>query len=448
MGAMATEVAPPAVPPGAAQPTLARTLNFWEVTAGGVGIIVGAGIYVLVGAATEQAGAAVWMAFVLAAVLSALTGLSYCELASMFPTAGAEFDYTRRAAPEWVAFVVGWTMIAGLVVGAATVALGFGRYLAHFTGTAPWVGAYTILTLNTVIALIGVKTSARVTFLLSTVQVGGLLFIVFIGAPHVGEVDLMASKGTAGVLSAAALVFFAFIGFDEVITLAEETRNPERTVPRALLTALAISTALYILVAIVAVSVLGADVLGASERPLADVIDHAVGGPSVGFVAIIAMVATTNTSLLMLTASSRLTFGMARSGVLPRFLARVRGRTQVPAAAVLVAAAVAAGFVLFRDLTLIAGVTDFAVYVVFLAVNATVVVLRWKRPELARPFRIPGSIGRVPMVPVLGFAATVLMMTQLDGRPALLGIGLLALGVLFAFVFARSREPAETAALE
>lgn len=441
MGPMHPQSAPAAPPvaplpePGGAQ--LARSLNFWEVTAGGVGIIIGAGIYVLVGAATEQAGAGVWMSFALAAALSALTGLSYCELASMFPTAGAEYDYTRRAFPQWVAFVVGWTMIAGLVVGAATVALGFGRYAAHFTGTAPWVGAYFVLALNTVIALVGIKTSARVTFLLSTIQVGGLLLIVIIGAPHVGEVDLMASKGASGILGAAALVFFAFIGFDEVITLAEETRNPEKTVPRALLTALAISTVLYMLVAVVAVSVLGADALGASERPLSDVIEHAVGGPSVGFVAIIAMVATTNTSLLMLTASSRLTFGMARGGALPDALAVVRGRTQVPATAVLVAAAVAAAFVLIRDLTLIAGVTDFAVYVVFLAVNATVIVLRWRQPAAQRPFRIRGAVGRVPIVPVLGLAATALMMTQLDVRPTLLGLGLLALGLAFALVLRR-----------
>jgi APA family basic amino acid/polyamine antiporter len=420
-----------------AAPTLQRTLSFWEVTAGGVGIIIGAGIYVLVGAATEEAGAAVWMSFALAALLSALTGLSYAELASMFPTAGAEYDYTRRAVPGWVAFIVGWTMIAGLVVGAATVALGFGRYAAHFTGTAPWVGAYAVLMLNTAIALTGIKASAKVTFLLSLVQVGGLLLIIAVGADHVGNVDLMEAKSTAGVLGAAALVFFAFIGFDEVITLAEETRDPERIVPRALLTALGISTVLYMLVAVVAVSVLGADTLGASERPLADVMGHAVGGSAVGFVSAIAMVATMNTSLLMLTASSRLTFGMARNGALPARLAAVREETRVPAMAIIAAAAGAGAFVLFRDLALVAGVTDFAVYVVFLAVNATVVILRVRRPELPRPFRIGGTVAGVPIVPVLGFAATVLMMTQLEARPALLGLALLALGLVMAFVFGR-----------
>ncbi|MFN8557367.1 MAG: APC family permease [Dehalococcoidia bacterium] len=266
--------APPSPAPPSPGPGLRRALGFWEVTAGGVGIIIGAGIYVLVGAATERAGAAVWVAFVLAAVLSALTGLSYAELASMFPSAGAEYEYTRRAFPHWLAFTVGWVMVAGLVVAAAAVSLGFGRYLDHFLPLDSRIGALGLLALVAGIAVVGIKQSVRVTVALSVVQVGGLVAIILIGAPHVGEVDLLESTGPVGILGAAALVFFAFIGFDEVITRAEETHDPTRTVPRALLTALAISTVLYVAVAVAAVSVLGAAALGASSRPLADVMAH------------------------------------------------------------------------------------------------------------------------------------------------------------------------------
>jgi APA family basic amino acid/polyamine antiporter len=132
-----------------------------EVTAGGVGIIIGAGIYVLLGAATAHAGPLVWAAFLMAAVLSALTGLSYAELSSMFPSAAGEYEYTRRALPEWVAFIVGWTMITGLVVAAATVSIGFARYVGFFIDIDPRAAAVGLLVTVCLVATIGVKQSAR-----------------------------------------------------------------------------------------------------------------------------------------------------------------------------------------------------------------------------------------------------------------------------------------------
>jgi basic amino acid/polyamine antiporter, APA family len=203
-------------------PGLHRTLGLGEVTAGGVGIIIGAGIYVLIGAATAHAGEMVWLAFFLAAVLSALTGLSYAELASMYPSAAAEYEYTRQALPEWIAFVVGWVMVAGLVVAAATVSLGFARYAGYFFDIGIRPAALALLAGLAVLATIGIKQSVRVTVVLSAVQVGGLVIVIVIGAPHVGDVRLLTGPGVGGVLSGAALVFFAFIGFDEVITLAED----------------------------------------------------------------------------------------------------------------------------------------------------------------------------------------------------------------------------------
>src|SRR6185436_4807251 len=191
---------------------LRRVLGLVEVTAGGVGIIIGAGIYVLLGAATAHAGPLVWVAFLIAAGLSALTGLSYAELSSMFPSAAGEYEYTRQAWPEWVAFVVGWTMIMGLLVAAATVSLGFGRYAGHFVDVDSRAAALALLLAVSVIATLGIKQSARLTLILSAVQVGGLVLVVAIGAPHVGDVELFSGPGAAGVLGAAALVFFAFIG--------------------------------------------------------------------------------------------------------------------------------------------------------------------------------------------------------------------------------------------
>ena len=411
---------------------LRRVLGLAEVTAGGVGIIIGAGIYVLLGAATAHAGALVWVAFLVAAGLSALTGLSYAELSSMFPSAAGEYEYTRHAMPEWVAAVVGWTMIMGLVVAAATVSIGFGRYVGHFVELDGRLAALGLLAGVTLVAALGIKHSARLTLGLSLVQVGGLVVVVAIGLPHVGDVDLLDGAGTAGVLGAAALVFFAFIGFDEVITLAEETRDPTRTVPRALLLALGVSTILYIAVAIAAVSVLGAAALAASPRPLADVMAHVLGDRGATVVAAIAVLTTTNTTLLALTAASRMLYGMARAGAMPRVLATVHPRRGTPIAALVTGVVVAAGFAVLGDFTLIAAVTDFAVYVVFLAVNASVILLRRTRPDLARPFAVPGAIAGVPVIPVVGLASVALMMTQLAPSAIALGTAMCATGVIAA----------------
>ena len=417
---------------GPAATELRRVLGLAEVTAGGVGIIIGAGIYVLLGAATAHAGALVWVAFLVAAGLSALTGLSYAELSSMFPSAAGEYEYTRHAMPEWVAAVVGWTMIMGLVVAAATVSIGFGRYVGHFVELDGRLAALGLLAGVTLVAALGIKHSARLTLGLSLVQVGGLVVVVAIGLPHVGDVDLLDGAGTAGVLGAAALVFFAFIGFDEVITLAEETRDPTRTVPRALLLALGVSTILYIAVAIAAVSVLGAAALAASPRPLADVMAHVLGERGATVVAAIAVLTTTNTTLLALTAASRMLYGMARAGAMPRVLATVHPRRGTPIAALVTGVVVAAGFAVLGDFTLIAAVTDFAVYVVFLAVNASVILLRRTRPDLARPFAVPGAIAGVPVIPVVGLASVALMMTQLAPSAIALGTAMCATGVIAA----------------
>jgi len=257
--------------------SLRRELGLVQVTASGVGIIIGAGIYALLGAATAEAGASVWASFAIAGFLSALTALSYCELASMFPAAGAEFDYARRVAPAWVAFLVGWVMITGLIVGAGAVSLGFARYLRYFVDVPEQLAAVGLVLVVTAIGLGGIRQSAALTLMFSIVQVGGLVFVAAIGIPHIGDHSLVEGISVGHVVGGAALVFFAFIGFDEVITLSDETRDPVRTVPRSLLLALGISTILYMAVAVAGVSVLGAHELATADQPLAAVMGTALG---------------------------------------------------------------------------------------------------------------------------------------------------------------------------
>jgi APA family basic amino acid/polyamine antiporter len=409
---------------------LRRVLGPLEVTASGVGIIIGAGIYVLLGAATAEAGNAVWLSFLIAALLCGLTGLSYAELASMFPRAGAEYDYTRRVFPARWAFLVGWTMTVGLMVAAAAIAVGFAHYLQYFVDVPLVAAAVALLGFDAAVALSGIGRSARLTLALSALQVAGLIFVIVIGASHVGDRSIVSDASASGVLGGAALVFFAFIGFDEVITLAEETRNPTRVIPRALFAALGISALLYMAVAITAVSVIGAGALADSNRPLADVMAHVLGGNAEGAVAAIALLTTTNTSLLALTAASRLTYGMADAGALPARVRRVSRRTGAPTAGILVAAVGAVAFALIGNLTFVASVSDFAVFAVFLAVNAAVIILRRTAPDARRPFRIPGSIRGIPVIPIAGSIAALAMVPQLEAGSLWLGAALLAAGLL------------------
>lgn len=415
---------------------LRRELGLVQVTASGIGIIIGAGIYVLLGAATQEAGASVWIAFAVAGVLSALTALSYCELASMYPAAGAEFDYTRRVAPPWVAFLVGWVMIVGLIVAGGAVSLGFARYLRYFIDVPEELAALALLAAVTAVALRGIRQSAALTLMLSLIQIGGLVFVAAIGVPRLGDHSLVDGASVSGVVSAAALVFFAFIGFDEVITLSDETRNPVKTVPRALLLALGISTALYMAVAVSGVSVLGADALAAAEQPLAEVMGTALGERSAAIVALIALAATTNTTLLLVTASSRLAFGMTERNALPAVIGRVSTRG-VPWVAVLIAAGGAACGVLIGNLALVASVTDFAVYLVFVAVNLVVIILRYRQPRRLRPFRVPLTVGRIPLPTVAALLVVCVMLPGLEPAAIVLGTALTVVGLIVHLVLVR-----------
>ncbi len=417
-------------------------LGLPHVTASGVGVIIGAGIYILIGPATERAGGLVWLSLLVASLLCALTAFSYMELTSMFPKAGSEHEFARQVFPEWVSFTTGWAMAVALIVASAAVALGFGRYLSEFVSLDARLGAMFLLSMVAVVAMSGMRQAKWLVLVLSGIQVGGLLFVVAVGAHHIGDVDLLSGNGVSGVFSGASVIFFAYIGFDEVITLAEETHDPRRTVPIALLLALAISTALYVLVAVVATSVLGAASLAAAEQPLTSVMREAIGSPAARVVGAVALATTANTTLLASTAASRMIYSMGSAGQLPVRWSRVHNRSspRLAAGTVLIGSA---GLALFGGLSVLAEAANALVYVMFLVVNTVVIILRVRRPDASRPFRVAGAVGPVPVVPVLGIASTLLMSFQLERTPLMIAVGLLVAGVLLHVAGQRfSRRPA------
>ncbi len=424
-----------------AQVELRRTLNFWQVTASGVGIVIGAGIYVLIGSATQEAGSAVWMAFVLAGVLSALSALSYAELAGMFPSAGAEYEFAKKAFNEFIGFITGWMMVVALLIASAAVSIGFAQYVQHFLDIDARLASVTLLVAMTAVIASGIQRSIWLTVTLALLQIAGLVLVVAAGSEHVGDRSLTEGATIGGVLSGAALVFFAFIGFDEVVTLSEETRDANRTIPRALLTSLALATLLYVLVAIAAVSIVGAGELAASDRPLALVMEHAVGGRASDLVAAIAIAATMNTTLLALTAASRNLYAMARSGSLPSAIATLGRSTGAPWLAALLGLGLAVLFALTSGIGMAASVTDFAVYAIFIVVNLAVIALRRSHPDVPRTMRVPCSYRGVPLPPILAIVTVMVMLARLDSHAWLLGGLALSLGVVvwYALRLARSR---------
>ena len=296
---------------------LKRELGLFETTLMGVGIILGAGIYVLIGAAAGIAGNSVWMSFTIASIVAIFTGLSYAEFSSRFSDDSGEYDYVKRTVSEKWGFIVGWMMVFTLLISAAAVALGFAGYFARLFASLNFgivaIAVATII-LFSFISYWGIKQAAWLNILFTFLETFGLLFIIYIGLGKIGSVNYMSMpNGFEGVISAAALVFFAFIGFETIVKLAEETRNPKKTVPRAILLSILISTVIYILVAISAVSILSWDKLAVSTAPLADVAAVALGAYAFLALSIIALFSTGNTILIILIGASRQIYGISKN---------------------------------------------------------------------------------------------------------------------------------------
>ncbi|MDK2975313.1 MAG: basic amino acid/polyamine antiporter, family [Methanofollis sp.] len=412
---------------------LRRELGLVGVTVSGIGIILGAGIYALLGEAAGLAGNAVWLSFGIAAVMAACTALSYAELSSMFPVAAAEFEYVSQAFGRRAAFVVGWLILAGGVLSTATVALGFGGYVAGATGVPIVPAALALIVGLSALAIRGIRETVLFAIAMTLIEVGGIVFVIFVGLPDLGSVDyFVMPNGVSGVFKGAALVFFAFMGFEEMVKLAEETKNPGRTIPKAIVLALGIAGTLYMLVTVSAVSVLGWERLAASSAPFAEIAGAVLGENAFAALTLVALFATANTALLLLVAASRLAYGMATSGSLPSFLGRVHGRFGTPWVAVVVAGAISSAFLFAGNIAYVANATNAVLFLTFMAINAAAIVLRFRAPGAVRPFRIPVSIRGIPVIPLLGIFFSVFLLAQLDPDVLALGAVLVVSGALIA----------------
>ncbi len=360
--------------------SLRRTLGVWGVSLTGVGVILGAGVYALIGPAAAQAGNAMWLAFVLAGITAGLTAYSYARFARLRPKDSPEFQYTQMAFGPATGFLAGWLMLAADLLAAATVALGFGAYFAHLAGTPTILNALVLLGVTTIILYSGIAGSVALAIVLTAVEAAGLLFVIVVGVPFWSTADFTEMPhGLAGVWSAASLIFFAYLGFDELGNFAEEMRHPERDLPRALFISVVTTTGIYVLVALSSVAVVGWRELGGSDAPLALAVHRALGARADTALSVVALCATANTVLLMLLSAARSVYGMARAGMLPATLAAVGQRTAVPVVATVVVVALTAPLVLLGDLAGLAAMTNAAVLLSFAMVNLALLWLSARR---------------------------------------------------------------------
>ncbi|MFI1203104.1 amino acid permease [Streptomyces sp. NPDC020883] len=460
---------------------LKKSLSALDLTVFGVGVVIGTGIFVLTGKiAKEQAGPAVAISFVVAGVVCALAALCYAEFASTVPVAGSAYTFSYASLGELPAWIIGWDLILELALGCAVVSVGWSGYVRSLLDTgglhlpAALSGSHegrfgfdllacVLVLVLTAVLVLGMKLSSRVTTVVVGVKVAVVLLVVIAGAFFVSGANydpfipptrpsaaggglaaplsqLMfgfapSNFGVMGIFAAAAVVFFAFIGFDIVATAAEETRVPQRDVPRGILGSLAICTLLYVAVSVVVTGMEKYSMLSV-DAPLADAFKH-VGYPFyAGLISFGAAVGLTSVCMILLLGQSRVFFAMSRDGLLPQVFSRVHPKFGTPHRSTVVLGVVVAVVSGFTSIDVLAELVNIGTLFAFVVVAVGVVLLRRSRPDLPRAFRTPF----VPYVPLLSVLASLWLMLNLPAETWIRFAIWMALGVVLYFVYGRSHS--------
>jgi APA family basic amino acid/polyamine antiporter len=430
--------------------TLKRTLGAGGLIALGIGAIIGAGLFSITGmAAANHAGPAITISFVVAAFGCLFAGLCYAEFASMIPVAGSAYTYSYATMGEFIAWIIGWDLVLEYAVGAATVGISWSRYLVKFLEgfdialpqdliLGPWDGgiinlpAVFIIILMSSLLIKGTKESAFVNGLIVALKVSVVLVFIFLGWKYINtsnynpyipdNTGTFGEYGFSGIIRAAAIVFFAYIGFDAVSTAAQEAKNPKRDMPWGILGSLAICTVLYILFAHVMTGVTSYTTFAGKDgiAPVAVAIEHmghpdAAGAiqpdyPWLNRAIVVAILAGySSVILVMLMGQSRVFFSMSKDGLIPKIFSSVNPKTQTPAKNNLLFMLFVSLFAAFVPARVVGEMTSIGTLFAFILVCIGIWVMRRKMPELPRAFKTP----MVPLVPILGIVTCLFMMVFL-----------------------------------
>ncbi|MET8156879.1 amino acid permease [Sphaerisporangium sp. NPDC005289] len=460
---------------------LRRNLSALDLTVFGVGVIVGTGIFVLTGqVARDTAGPAVALSFVVAGVVCALAALCYAEFASTVPVAGSAYTFSYATIGEFPAWIVGWDLMLELALGAAVVAVGWSGYFSelmaslgvhlpdslageHATFNVP---AVVVVLALTAVLVAGIKLSARINLVIVTVKVAVVLLVIVAGlffvkganytpfvpdaqptpAVHGLKAPLIqvvfgitpVAYGLLGVFVGAAVVFFAFIGFDVVATAAEETRRPQRDLPIGIIASLAVCTVLYVAVSLVVVGMQPYNRLSRSA-PLAGAFRTVGQDWLATIISIGALAGLTTVVMILMLGQSRIFFAMSRDRLLPGGLATVHPRFGTPYRITIIIGVVTALLAGFIPLSALAELVNIGTLFAFILVSVGVMILRRTRPDLPRAFRTP----LVPVVPVLSVLACLYLMLNLPVETWVRFLVWMALGIVLYFAYGRRHSRVE-----
>jgi APA family basic amino acid/polyamine antiporter len=438
---------------------LKRAVGALDLTALGLGAIIGTGIFVIIGEAIPTAGPSIVLSFVLAGVTCVFSALAFAELSSGIPVSGSAYTYSYATLGELAAWIIGWDLILEYGVSIAGVAVGWGAYLTDLLdslfgislpdsialppgegGTVNLPAAFLVIAVAGVLIL-GVRESARTNTVMVFFKLAVLALFLVLGltAFHSGNFSPFFAKGEGfnGTVTAATLIFFAYIGFDAVSTSSEEVKEPKRDLPIAIIGSLAIATVLYIAVAVVATGALPFKQLKGSNAPLADVLDKGAGMPwGAHVISFGALVAITSVVLTLLYGQSRILFAMSRDGLMPKRVAHVHPTRRTPVFIISVCGLVFAVLAAFVPLKDIVELVNIGTLFAFIVVNAGVIILRRTRPDMERGYRVP----LVPWFPLIGIALCIYLMTELPGITWLRFFIWMAIGLLIYFFYGRSHS--------
>ncbi len=388
---------------------LKRSLSLPLLTFYGLGTILGAGIYVLVGKVAVYAGIYVPMAFLIAALLALFTALTYAELVARYPKSGGAAVYIQAGFHrQWLSLLVGFLMIFTGMVSAATLVNGFVGYLHVFTDTPAWLVITLLVLCMGALAAWGINESVAAAVVITLIEIGGLIFILAVTGNHLAEIQVHFPEIVPpfdlhkwdGIILGAFLAFYAYIGFEDMVTIAEETKEPTRNVPLAILLALGIATLLYVLVAFEAALALPADELSRTEAPFALLYTRATGQPPI-VISVISLFAVVNGALIQIIMASRILYGMSREGWLHETFGRVPPVRRTPLLATALITLGVLMLALWLPLLTLAKATSFITLVAFSLINLS--LLRIKR----RDPRPPGLHIYPGWVPWAGFLSSV-----------------------------------------
>ena len=378
------------------QPKLKRSVNLPMLVFYGLGNIFGAGIYVLVGEMAGISGMYVPFSFLLACVVVLFTALSYAELSARYPVSAGEAVYINEGFQmPWLSTAVGLLIAISGLLSSATILHGFHGYMSTFVALPESLTIFSVLALLTAIAVWGIAESMMFAVALTLAETLGLLMVIYAG---VGYIDMESINVASlvpplefsvynAIILGAFLAFYAFIGFEDMVNIAEEVKTPTKTMPRAIIITLAVATVFYISVALVSILVVTPEELAGSSAPLADVYEKA-SGQSAGILSLIAMVAVINGALIQMIMVSRIFYGMSRQGWLPTFLSNVHPKTHTPIVATVVTALLVFTFTVIFEILTLAQFTSFFIFIVFTLVNFSLLLIKRKgsAPEGVRTF--------------------------------------------------------------